>query len=163
MIDVTEHLGLVWKVINKYKYTPPVGMDDDDLFQVGCIGLIKAARKFNPELGYTFSTYAAIWIRSELQRLFHHQNRKKRQALTISIDKQLVEDGGTIADIIPDTVSVESEVLAQELLKIYKDREPVITDMLMLGYSHKEIAERLNVTRPYISQRIKKMREIAAV
>jgi RNA polymerase sigma factor (sigma-70 family) len=45
------------------------GMDPDDAEQMAVIGLIMAARKFKPELGYQFSTYATHWVRQACQRL----------------------------------------------------------------------------------------------
>lgn len=39
-----------------------------DLYQIGVIGLRKAAEKFDPERGYAFSTYASPWIRQSIQR-----------------------------------------------------------------------------------------------
>ncbi|MEZ6081632.1 MAG: sigma-70 family RNA polymerase sigma factor [Pirellulaceae bacterium] len=44
------------------------GMDEDDAFQIACIGLIQAANKFDPTRGYQFSTSARFWLRSSCQR-----------------------------------------------------------------------------------------------
>jgi hypothetical protein len=41
------------------------GLDYEDLFQVGALGLMRAARKFAPAKGYKFSTYAAWWVRQD--------------------------------------------------------------------------------------------------
>lgn len=43
-------------------------MDGDDAEQIGVLGLIQAARRFNPERGYQFSTYASYWVRQAYQR-----------------------------------------------------------------------------------------------
>ncbi len=45
-----------------------VQMDPDDAEQIAMIGLIEAARRFDPELGFQFSTYAGYWIRLACQR-----------------------------------------------------------------------------------------------
>ena len=42
-------------------------VSQEDLIQCGCIGLMKAAKKFNPDRGFRLSTYAIWWIRAELQ------------------------------------------------------------------------------------------------
>lgn len=60
-----RHLPLVKTVARKYR-TP--GADFDDLVQEGWMGLIKAIRRFDPERGFRFSTYAHWWIRQAISR-----------------------------------------------------------------------------------------------
>lgn len=64
---IEENTGLIHtalKSINIYF----AHMDFEDYFQVGCIGLMKAIKKFNADYGYEFSTYAVPIIRGEAQR-----------------------------------------------------------------------------------------------
>ena len=49
-----------------------------DLLAEGNMGLIKAVDKFDPELGYKFSTYAVWWIRNAIQRAIRHQSHPYR-------------------------------------------------------------------------------------
>jgi RNA polymerase sporulation-specific sigma factor len=59
-----EHLGLVRKVIRRF-----AGRADlEDLFQVGCLGLVKASRRFDPTREIAFSTYAVPLIIGEIRR-----------------------------------------------------------------------------------------------
>ena len=44
------------------------GTDEDDAFQIACIGLVQAAKRFDPTRGYQFSTYASFWLRQCCQR-----------------------------------------------------------------------------------------------
>ncbi len=59
-----EHLGLVRKVIGRFSGRA----DLEDLFQVGCVGLVKASRRFDPNRGVAFSTYAVPLIIGEIRR-----------------------------------------------------------------------------------------------
>jgi RNA polymerase primary sigma factor len=60
---VKNHLGLVHLVAKKYW-----GMPYEDLVQEGCIGLLIAIERFDPDRGYRFSTYAIFWIRQSISR-----------------------------------------------------------------------------------------------
>lgn len=62
---VQQHLGLVGSVAARFAR---LGYEHDDLFQIGCIGLIKAATRFDPDYGVRFSTYAVPLILGEIRR-----------------------------------------------------------------------------------------------
>ena len=64
---ISDNLGLVRSCANRFKNR---GIEYDDLFQAGCVGLIKAADGFNSELGFQFSTYAVPAILGEIKRIF---------------------------------------------------------------------------------------------
>ena len=64
---ISENLGLVHSCANRFKNR---GIEYDDLFQAGCVGLIKAADGFNDSLGFQFSTYAVPAILGEIKRIF---------------------------------------------------------------------------------------------
>lgn len=64
---ITENLGLVHACANRFRGR---GVDYEDLFQAGCVGLVKAAAGFDPSLGYQFSTYAVPAILGEIRRIF---------------------------------------------------------------------------------------------
>ena len=52
---VEENVGLVWNIVKRFNGR---GYDPEDLFQIGCIGLIKALDNFDQTLDVKFSTYA---------------------------------------------------------------------------------------------------------
>ena len=66
-IEIRENLGLVHACAKRFKGR---GIEYDDLYQAGCVGLVKAFDNFNSELGYKFSTYAVPVIIGEIKRLF---------------------------------------------------------------------------------------------
>ena len=64
---VTENLGLVHACAKRFRGR---GVEYDDLFQAGCVGLVKAADGFDETMGYRFSTYAVPAILGEIKRIF---------------------------------------------------------------------------------------------
>lgn len=72
---VMGNLKLVLMVIQKINYSNNV--DPDDLFQIGCIGLIKSIDNFNVDLNVAFSTYAIPMISGEIRRYLRDNNNVK--------------------------------------------------------------------------------------
>ena len=62
---IIENSGLIWSIIQRFKGR---GVETEDLFQIGCIGLIKAVDNFNMEYDVRFSTYAVPMITGEIKR-----------------------------------------------------------------------------------------------
>ncbi len=62
---VEENMGLVRSVVKRFLNR---GHEPEDLFQIGCIGLIKAIRKFDTSFNVKFSTYAVPMIMGEIKR-----------------------------------------------------------------------------------------------
>ncbi len=62
---VEKNSGLVWSIVKRFLNR---GYEKEDLYQIGCIGLIKAIRKFNSEYNTQFSTYAVPLIMGEIKR-----------------------------------------------------------------------------------------------
>ena len=62
---VEKNIGLVWSVVKKFSGR---GVESEDLFQIGCIGLIKAIDKFDTSFDVKFSTYAVPMIMGEIKR-----------------------------------------------------------------------------------------------
>ena len=56
---VTSHLRLVWKIVSGYKN---YGHPQDDLYQEGCMCLMRAASKFHPNKKTRFCTFATYWV-----------------------------------------------------------------------------------------------------
>ena len=61
----SNNVGLVWSIVRKFLNR---GTEADDLFQIGCIGLIKAIEKFDASYDVQFSTYAVPMIMGEIKR-----------------------------------------------------------------------------------------------
>ncbi len=71
---IQENTGLVHTCARRFKGR---GIEYDDLFQAGCLGLIKAAERFDESRGLCFSTYAVPVILGEIRRLFREDGTVK--------------------------------------------------------------------------------------
>lgn len=78
---VKENSPLVWSIVRRFLGR---GVDPDDLYQLGCLGLIKAVRGFDEGLGNQFSTYAVPKIAGEIRRFL-------RDDSTIKVSRVLKE------------------------------------------------------------------------
>ncbi len=126
---IEENIGLVHSVAKRFKGR---GVDYEDLFQSGCIGLIKAVDHFDEEKGFQFSTYAVPVIMGEIKRVF-------RDGGAIKVGRSLKEK------------SLRAQVLRDRFLK-KELREPTVSELAdMLGCDVNETAEILNVIHPMLS------------
>ena len=83
---VEENTGLVWAVVKRFI---GYGVETDDLFQIGCMGLIKAVMGFEEEYGTKFSTYAVPKISGEIRRFLRDDG-------TVKVSRSIKERANTI-------------------------------------------------------------------
>lgn len=103
---IDKNTGLVWSVVRRFRNR---NVEIDDLFQIGCIGLIKAVDKFDFSFNVQFSTYAIPMILGEIRRHFRDDG-------AIKVSRSLKELSLKARDI--------SEKLEQEL-----GRPPTINEL----------------------------------
>lgn len=101
--------GLVSKYVFAYEKRYGHRLDSDDLLQVGFMGLIRAAQRFDLRLGYSFSTYAVYWIKQSIAReiMYHGYairipvHMMERINKVIAADNRLAGEGIPILERIP--------------------------------------------------------------
>ena len=71
---VIENNGLIWSVVRRYYGR---GVDSDDLYQLGCLGFLKAVQGFDFDYGTCFSTYAVPKIAGEIRRFLRDDGAVK--------------------------------------------------------------------------------------
>ncbi len=85
---INQNYPLIKSVIKRYKNK---GIDYDDLFQLGCVGFVKAINNFNTSFGVKFSTYAVPMIAGEVKRFLRDDGSLKvsraLKSLAIQIKK----------------------------------------------------------------------------
>ena len=116
---VIENSGLVWSVVQRYQER---GVERDDLYQLGCLGLLKAIRGFDFDYGTCFSTYAVPKIAGEIRRFLRDDGpvkvgrsmREKAQAL-YNVRTRLQQEQGrepTLSEIA-EVMGLTTEEIAQ--------------------------------------------------
>ncbi len=83
---LTENVGLIWSIVKRYS---GCGVDTDDLYQLGCIGFIKAVKGFDLTYGTQFSTYAVPKIAGEIRRFLLDDG-------SVKVGRSLREKGQTL-------------------------------------------------------------------
>ena len=159
---VKQNLGLVGLVV---KGLVKQNQDRDDLFQIGSIGLIKAAQSFDESKKIKFATYACQCIQNEILMEFRRQGGKSRNAPTLSFEAPIKgnNEGKKLAvgDIIVDQkqnfeeqkecIEMLQEVLNYIINKLeFKERYIVLCRAG--GITQDELAEQLQISQSFTSR-----------
>lgn len=126
---IEENIGLVHSIANRFRNR---GVEYDDLYGAGCLGLVKAVDNFDEKRGFAFSTYAVPVIMGEIKRLFRDGGAVKvsRALKEKSIKVQAIRDKFTKSEL----------------------REPTIGELSRLcGIEIEELSEILNILSPVVS------------
>ena len=124
-----ENLGLVHHCANRFRGR---GIDYEELYSAGCLGLLKAVKAFDSGRGVKFSTYAVPVILGEIRRLF-------RDGGTVKVSRTLKELSLRLQKL--------SEGFRQE-----NGREPTVTELAELsGEEPSQVAQALEVSQPVLS------------
>ena len=116
---VLENNGLIWSVVRRYYGR---GVDPEDLYQLGCLGFLKAVQGFDFDYGTCFSTYAVPKIAGEIRRFLRDDG-------AVKVGRTMREQAQTLYTI--------RERLRQEL-----GREPVLSELSEAsGLTPEEIAQ----------------------
>ena len=127
-----DNSGLIWSIVRRYYGR---GVEPDDLYQLGCLGFIKAVKGFDLTFGTQFSTYAVPKIAGEIRRFLRDDG-------AIKVSRGIREQAATI-------------FAAREKLKNTLGREPVLSELSEeTGLRPEEIAQcELAVAEPESLQR----------
>ena len=124
-----ENNGLIWSVVRRYYGR---GVEPDDLYQLGCLGFLKAVRGFDPAFGCQFSTYAVPKIAGEIRRFLRDDG-------AVKVSRGLKERAGAIRS-------------ARERLSARLGREPALSELAEeTGLEPEEIAAAEEANLPVAS------------
>lgn len=163
---VIENQKLVPFIISKYfpTYYKRIDKDlKDDLIQEGMTYLVRAAEKFNPTLGYKFSTYAVSYIWGRLGRYVDRQI-KYLESSTYSLNHIVPgkeEKDVEFIDTIEDSTARYENIDLLNFINSLEIRDiEFIVEKLNKGYKQQEIARELNITQSTLCMRLKKLRDL---
>lgn len=126
---IVDNLGLVHSIANRFRNR---GVEYDDLYQTGCVGLIKAIDNFDESKGFALSTYAVPVIMGEIKRIF-------RDGGPIKVSRSLKEKSIKVQ-------AIRDKFINKEL------REPTISELAELAdLQVEELSEILNILNPVMS------------
>ena len=115
---VVENNGLIWSVVRRYYGR---GVDPEDLYQLGCLGFLKAIQGFDFSYGTCFSTYAVPKIAGEIRRFLRDDG-------SIKVGRSIREQAQTLYGI-------------RERLRHQLGREPLLSELSeAAGLTPEEIA-----------------------
>ena len=170
---IDGNLRLVLSIIQRFAGRGGRRENLDDLFQVGCIGLIKAVNSYDSGKNIKLATYASRCIENEIL-MYLRRNSKTRMEVSIDEPLNVDWDGnelllsdilGTDEDVIYKDIEdeVEKKLLNKAISRL-TERERQIVD-LRFGLSsedgteltQKEVADMLGISQSYISRLEKKI------
>ena len=126
---VTENLGLVHLCANRFRNR---GIEYEELYSSGCVGLVKAANSFDEERGVKFSTYAVPVILGEIKRIFR--------------DGGMVKVSRSLKELSLKVMREKTSFIAK------KGREPSVSELAeIIGCEADDIVEALSAAQPCLS------------
>lgn len=159
---ILSNHGIVFSVMKNLS----IPLTDEDMFQTGIIGLLKAINTFDTSKGYQFSTYAFLIVRNELLMAFRKSKRSVIAAFSLD-DNADIGNGESVpyAEMIADGKDYEENVvnsmLAQQIFERLESREKHIFTMFFIeNRTQSEISKALGISQSYVSRIISSMGKI---
>lgn len=170
---IEHNLRLVAHIVRKYYASYE---NSEELVSIGTIGLIKAVDSFKPENGARFATYGAKCIQNEI---LMHFRREKKKSVEVSINEtidsdkdgnpltymDIIKTNDTIAEDIDTKMKIEKAIYCIEHCLDKREKDIIIYRYGLNGDSpltQRETAEKLEISRSYVSRLEKNALEIIA-
>ena len=116
-----DNVGLIWSIVKRFIGR---GYDAEDLYQIGCIGFIKAIRRFDCNFGVKLSTYAVPYILGEIKKFIRDDG-------IIKVSRNIKELGLKIREIEREYFLETGELInVKQVSKILGVKEEIILEAL---------------------------------
>ena len=158
---VLDNQKLVYHVIKRLDLYNKL----EDYFDIGLIGLCKAAQTFKPENGSRFSTYACVCIRNDILMEIRNENRQcDAYAISFSSIISSSKDNDLLLEDILSDYELENDILNREELislimsieKLNEEDKMIIDLYFYQNKTQKQIAQILNMSQAQASRRIQR-------
>jgi len=144
-LELAKYSPLVKSIVKRYIGK---GVEYDDLYQLGCMGLVKAHNKFNPDYGVKFTTYAVPLIAGEIKRFLRDDGQIKVsrsvKGLYIKIKKFLALHQNDEKTPTVDDLAVEFGVSREEVIYAMEASHMPISLFTTTGDSDVTLGEKIS-------------------
>lgn len=128
---VLDNENLVYYIIKKLG----IYKDIDNFYDIGMIGLCKAARSFDSESNTKFSTYAISCIKNELY-MYGRKKANRQWFNMLSLDVDITECDVPAIELIPDDINVENSVIEKEIYEELHNAISQLSDVEQFVINH---------------------------
>lgn len=168
---IRKYENLIAKIIQEYKNIIKYnGLDKNDLYQEGLLGLMYAIENFNETRNASFYTYASICIKSKMKTLIRKSTNTKNYMLnnSLSLDNiNSTEENNYYCIIANNTDDLstnlseaeERDILFKSINKILTPLEKEVLDYKIKNYTNEEISVKMNKEKRCIENAITRIRK----
>ncbi|MGI6555191.1 MAG: sigma-70 family RNA polymerase sigma factor [Bacillota bacterium] len=163
---VENNIGLVGHVV--YSFAPRNKQEDEEFYSQGCLGLVKAARTYNPDTGVQFASYAVICIKNEIRLFLRTRRRYEKRVCLLENNlpgqqKEPKEDRFSYIDFVADDYDIEEHIERQheiQHLRVILEELPELEQTIVkkkYGFfgepqTEVEISEDLGISQGWVSR-----------
>jgi len=128
---VEDNQGLIWSIVKRFLGR---GYDKEDIYQIGCLGFIKAIRRFDAEFEVRLSTYAVPYILGEIKKFLRDDG-------PVKVSRSLRELNVKISELQREYLKKEKELNILEISQLLKIPKEEIALAMEIGKPTESIEE----------------------
>ena len=163
---VTDNVRLVYYHFGKLRYNDFKNSHGDDFISEGMMGLVKAAKSFDPTKGVKFATYATRCINNEF--FMYLRKLRRTDSPLISLDAPIESEGESLT--VGDTEIMADDSMQKTIQRALKEEQLALflksrneTDnkvfaLMKKGLTQKEVAAEMGISQSYVSRIFRKLK-----
>lgn len=158
-----RNTDFIWFLRKRYKN---IYIEEEEFFSLCCLAFTRALKGFNPDVSLFVSFWGTVINREMLNYLKVYKRKESYELEFMSLDAPLEDSDLSFHDILTDSNnsidafldSMDSEIIKDCIKKLTR-KQIAVYELYLQGYTHKSIAEKLNVTRQAVGASIKNGKE----